>query len=119
MNPILVKSFLSGGVINIHTIVKMSDDNTVVAAAASTDALIGVLRGVNFLGTTAAAVGDRVDVILDGIADTVVGIGGVTRGDIITSDANGAAVTWSTGRKVGVALKSGVAGDIIPIEISL
>jgi hypothetical protein len=116
VNPILTKSYLSGGVINIHTIVKMSDDNTVVAAAASTDALIGVLRGVNFLGTTAAAVGDRVDVIQDGMADVVCG-GTVTRGDKLTSDANGAAVTWSTGRVLGIALRSGVVGDIIPVEL--
>jgi hypothetical protein len=117
-NPILTKCYNSGGVIPIHTIVKFSASGTVVAAAASTDALIGVLRGVNFLGTTAAALGDRVDVIQEGIADVVVGIGGLTRGDKVTSDVNGAAVTWATGRTVGVALESGVAGDIVPVEVS-
>lgn len=111
MNPILTKSYNSGGAIAIHTIVKFSASGTVVQAAASTDALIGVLRGI-----TAAVLGDRVDVIQDGMADVVCG-GNVTRGDKLTSDANGAAVTWSTGRVLGVALESGVAGDIIPVEL--
>jgi len=111
-NPDLIKTYTAGGAIPARTIVKFDTaDFQVVAAAASSDGLIGVSTEV------ASASGDRVDVIHDDIAEVICG-GTVTRGDYLTSDSAGKAVTCapSTGTKaqyIGKALRSGVAGDII------
>lgn len=90
-----------------------ADDDTLSQATASTEELVGV-----FQHTTSAA-GDEVRVMLDGITRVVLG-GTVTRGNYITSDANGKAVAAAPGAGVnayviGQALASGVAGDIIPV----
>ena len=62
------------------------------------------------------------EVAHDDIADVVLG-GAVTRGDLLTSDANGAAITATAAagtniRVIGIALVSGVAGDIIPVLLN-
>ena len=111
LNTILIKTFVAGAAINPNSLVKFgSDDNTVVPAAAATDAIIGVVNNVG------AASGDRVDVIMIGAAEVEYG-GNVTRGDLLTSDANGNAITaapvaGANARLVGVAMVSGVSGDI-------
>lgn len=111
-NPKLVKTYNAGGVIGPNKIVKFSASGTVVLAAASTDALVGISR----TNITTAASGDRVDVVESGIYEVVCG-GTVARGDKITSDASGNGVTWSAGRSIGEALESGVAADLIPVKI--
>jgi hypothetical protein len=93
-----------------------SDDDTLAQATASTEILIGI-----FQHTTAAA-GDEVRVMLDGISKVVLG-GSVTRGDYLTSDANGKAVAAAPGAGVnaniiGQAMASGVANDIIPVHLA-
>lgn len=109
-NPQGVKAFTAGATIAPYTIVKFSASGTVIPAAASTDSIIGVSRGL-----LTANVGDRVDVILDGIADVVCG-GTVTRGGKVMSDASGNALDLtSTNRQLGIALESGVSGDRIPV----
>lgn len=113
-NPGLIKTYNAAGAIPAYTIVKFgSNDYDMVAGAAATDKLIGVTTEI------AAASGEPVDVIHTEIANVVLG-GTVTRGDGLTSDANGAGVTAApaTGVNntvVGVALISGVAGDVIPM----
>ncbi len=92
-----------------------ADDDTLSQATASTEEHVGV-----FQHTTSAA-GDEVRVMLDGISRVVLG-GTVTRGNYLTSDANGKAVTAAPGAGVnayviGQALASGVVGDIIPVHI--
>lgn len=87
-----------------------STDDYVAQGAAATDKLNGVS------GNVPAALGERIDVIKEGIADVVYG-GTVTRGDPLTSDANGKAVTaapaaGSNVRIIGFAEVSGVSGDI-------
>jgi hypothetical protein len=53
-----------------------------------------------------------------GISKLVVGTAGVTCGDLLTADANGKAVTATTGNKIlGRALATGVSGVIIPALI--
>jgi len=100
-----------------YTIAKFgSDDDTLAAATASTEELIGV-----FQHTTAAA-GDRVRVMLTGISRVKLG-GTVTRGGWITSDANAKGVAAAPGAGVnaaviGKALASGVDGDIIPVLLA-
>jgi hypothetical protein len=113
-NPIQKKSYIAGATaLTPNSIVKFSASETVVLAAADTDALIGVTDAF-----CNPAVGDRLDVMHDGIADVIAG-GIIARGDIVTSDASGHAVTWTTGRKLGVALETAAAGDLIPVELSL
>jgi hypothetical protein len=109
--PLLTKAFDAGAAIGAYRIVKFgADDDTVILGAAGTDALIGITGQVG-----AAAAGDRVDVDMAGIGEVAAG-DGITRGNQLTSDADGAAVVADAGDTViGVALKSAVSGDIIPI----
>lgn len=108
----LIKSFGAGATIPTRTLVKFAgpDDDTVIPAAAATDAVIGVS------GELAAALGDRVDVHLTDLAEVTYG-GAVTRGDLVVSDAVGRAVTAAPAaganvRLAGTAMASGVLGDI-------
>ncbi len=126
-NLILLKNYIADAAIPANTLVKFSADGHVVPAASATDSIIGVSDNV------AAAIGERVDVIRFGIAPVIYG-GVVTRGDLLTTDANGNAVsvtrhthtentaaaytqnattsTASVVRIIGVAEESGVAADI-------
>jgi len=112
----LTKSYNAEGAIGANRIVKVGGaDYGILQAAAVGDKLIGITTEVD------AASGERCDVVLNGIADLKLG-GTVVRGDFITSDATGQGVAAapSTGvnnRIVGVALISGVSGDIVPVLI--
>jgi len=116
-NPTLTKSFLAGAAVTKYRIVKFgADDDSVVQAAAATDILIGV---ADPLGGES---GRRVDVIMQGAADVEYG-GTVTRGALLTADANGRAVeaapaAGSNNRIIGVAMASGVTGDIGSVLLS-
>ena len=113
-NPGLIKSFLAGGTISPYTAVKFgSDDDTVVAAAAVGDLLLGV---VDIPAQGDVESGERADVVLTGVAEIIYG-GNVTRGQKLTVDANGYAVaaapaTGVNNQILGVALVSGVSGDV-------
>ena len=92
-----------------------ADDDTVSQATASTEDLIGVAQHVT------SAAGEEVRVMLSGISRVVLG-GSVTRGGLITSDANGkgvaiGAVAGTNYNAIGRALASGVSGDIIPVAL--
>ncbi len=121
-NHTLIKAFKGSGAIAANVIVKFgAADDVVSPAAASTDLLIGV---ANSLGLSAAdqTAGATVDVVLGGIAEVKLG-GTVTRGNYITSDASGQGVAAAPAAGVnasviGMALKSGVSGDIIPVALS-
>ena len=112
-----IKNYTAGGAIAKYRIVKFSADGTVVQGAAATDLLIGVVDIPN-----AAVSGNRVDVVRDDL--TLVELGGtVTRGDFLTADSNGKAVTAApaagvNNRVIGVAETSGVSGDVIYVFIS-
>lgn len=109
LNPILSKAFDAGAAVPAYTIIKLgANDGTAVPSAAATDALLGVSTSLP------AALGERVDAILVGVAEVRYG-GPVTRGDLLTSDANGKAVKAVAGagvRTIGVAMQSGVADDV-------
>lgn len=92
--------------------VDTANDNSVVLAAAGTDPIVGVLQ--NKPKATAAAV-----VRMSGTSKVIAG-GTVTRGDLVTSDSNGKAVTTTTNKDVAVgrALSSAVSGDIFEIQLS-
>lgn len=83
-------------------------DGQVVQAAAATDKMLFVS---GLLGADAS--GDRLDVWHNGCVEVEYG-GTVTRGDLLTADANGKAIATTTAndRYIGIADVSGVAGDI-------
>lgn len=112
--PTLILTFTAGAAIAAKTLVKFGSANgTVVPASAATDAIIGITE----LGADNA--GDRIDVTLSGIEEVKYG-GTVDRGDLLTSDANGAAVKAAVAgnRIIGYALESGVSGDITGVMIA-
>lgn len=113
----LTKSYNAAAAVTANSIVKPgSNDYDVVLGAAASDALIGVTTEV------AAASGERCDVIQEGIADLKIN-GTIARGGLVTSDASGLGVAaapsaGTNNRIIGIALISGVAGDIIPVQLS-
>lgn len=116
-NRELVKTYAAEAAIGACLIVKPgAADYGVVLSAAATDKHFGVT-----LPNVAAASGETCDVIHGGIADLKLG-GTVTRGDLLTSDASGQGVAaapaaGSNNRVIGIALVSGVSGDIVPVLI--
>ena len=112
----LAKGFMAGGAINAKRIVKFGTaDNAVVQGAAATDLLIGV-------ADLAAASGAQVDVFVAGIVGVEYG-GNVTRGQLLTADADGKAVAaapaaTASARVIGIAMVSGASGDIGAVLIA-
>ena len=90
-----------------------ADDDTYSVASAATDALLGIFQHI----TTAA--GESVRIALSGVSPIVYGAG-VTRGDPLTSDANGKAIkaTLSGQSVIGYATVSGVLNDVGYCRIS-
>lgn len=121
-NNLLIKSFLAVSAILPYTAVKFdSSDTTVVNAGAATDLIIGY---ADELGIDAAGIakGDRVNVVLAGIAEAKAG-GNITRGAKVTSGAAGVTVAAAPAQGVnnqiaGIALMSAASGDVIPVLIA-
>lgn len=117
-NEGLQKTLIAGAAIAKNRIVKFDTAaNTVIQAAAITDKSIGVADNLG-----ADATGDTLDVIVDGIALITYG-GTVTQGDLLTSDSTGRAIVaapaaGSNARVIGVAMDSGVVGDIGSVRIA-
>lgn len=113
--PTLIRNFIAGGTVGQYRIVRFgAADGEVVQASAATDAILGVSCQP---GSTPQ--GARCDVVLDGIAEVIAG-GAITRGQLVTADATGAAVPAApaagvNNRVLGIAQVSAVAGDIIPV----
>lgn len=113
---LLDKEYVAEAAISAYRIVKPgSTDDFAATGAAATDKLIGVVEGV------APALGERFTVVLFGLADVTYG-GTVARGDPLTSDASGRAVTaapaaGSNVRLIGFARQSGVVGDVAEIMV--
>ena len=118
MNPILTKSYTAGAAIAASRFVKHgSYDGAAIQATDASAALLGVSEQL------AAASGASVDVIKAGLAYLELG-GTVTRGAVLIADANGkgvaATVTAGVTQYAGaIAEVSGVAGDIIPVDVRL
>lgn len=117
MVPTLTIAFEASAAVEGFLIARFSDAaNTprIAAAAANTDAILGV---VDRMG---GATGQMVDVHLDGTADCRLG-GTVNAGAPLTSDADGRAIASTAGagrRIVGFALQPGVSGDIIKVRVA-
>lgn len=103
----LIKSFDANGAVAANRLCALNaNDGEVVQASAASDMLIGAS------GIVAAEDGHRIDVHMSDIAEVTYG-GSVSRGDLLTSDDDGKAVTATAGdRAVGIALVDGVANDI-------
>lgn len=116
-NPTLIKNFKAEAAIAKYRIVKHgAADDQVLQGALATDSLIGVSTDID------AAINERCDVILSGQADVEYG-GAVTRGALLTADASGRAVAaapaaGANNRTIGVAMVSGVLGDIGSVSLS-
>lgn len=117
MNPNTL-NYNAGGAIAKRRLVKFgADDKTVVQAAAAADLTIGASTDVD------TAIGEPTDVIHDGLALVQAG-GAITRGQEVTSDANGKAVAAApaagvNNRIAGIALQSAVLDDLIWVSLSL
>lgn len=113
----LEKSVKCTAAVAAFTLAKFgADDDTLSTGAAATDNVVGVFQHA----TTAA--NQEVRVMLSGISRVKLG-GTVTRGDLIGSDASGQGVTvapsaGTNNRVVGIAMASGVSGDIIPVLLN-
>jgi hypothetical protein len=91
-------------------IVKLSASETVALASAATDVFIGTIENKPTSSGTVSVVmrhGGRTGLVVAG--------GTITRGDKLTSDSAGKAVTTTTGadQVLGIALESAVAGDVV------
>lgn len=109
-NEGLAKVYNAGAAVAARRFIKFdSDDRTVIQAAAGADFVIGA-------SDLAAATGERVDVFHTDIVTVEYG-GNVTRGAQVMSDSVGRAVTATAAagtnvRTAGIAMISGVSGDL-------
>ena len=116
-NVQLFKSYTAGAALAAYTLVKFSAAETVVAAAAVSDSIVGVSHDI------AAAIGEHVDMVHDGIAFVVAGAA-VAQGELLTSDASGRVVTaapaaGTNNRTIGIAIEAATAlGDVIRVLLS-
>lgn len=110
------KSITAGAQVSEFTIGKFdSDDDTMIPAAAATDLSAGIFQHN-------AESGKEVRVMLTGISRLKLG-GTVTRGAKLTSDATGQGVAaapaaGANAQVIGIAMASGVSGDIIPVFLA-
>ncbi|PCJ57857.1 MAG: DUF2190 domain-containing protein [Rhodospirillaceae bacterium] len=115
--PTLTKNFIAEAAITKRRIVKFGTaDGQVVQGAAVTDALFGVSADLD------AAINERIDVHVAGIVEVEIGAA-VTRGDLLTADANGKAVAAAPAAGVnnniiGHAMVSAVDGDIADVLLA-
>lgn len=105
-NEMLVKNFNAAGAISPFRAVKFgSADNSVAQSTARNSLVIGVSDS---LGADAAL--DPVDVVMGGIATIEYG-GTITRGQNVTSDANGKAIA-AVNREYTTTIAGGAAGAL-------
>lgn len=117
MSELLLKNYVAGAAIAAYRIVKFgAADGTVVQAAAAADLSVGVSAELD------VAQGERVDVVRVGHPLVEYG-GNVTRGQKLTSDAQGRAIAAAPAaganvQIVGIAEVNAVLGDIMPMLLA-
>jgi hypothetical protein len=122
-------NLIAGGNINPASFVKISTaaDNTALQAAAATDLLIGVAQegthdapGLTGSSAYAATAGKPIQIY--GVGDTcllVLGTGGCTAGQFLTSDASGNGVAAASTNIVGaMSLEAGVAAAKVRVVVT-
>jgi hypothetical protein len=118
MKPLLIQPFEAEAAIGAYHIVKPGTSyGQAILAAANSDTLIGIKDAL------AADLGDNGDIVMQGIGEVILG-GNVARGEFITADASGHGVKLTDTmlqsgacNSIGICLKTGVSGDIVPIFI--
>lgn len=110
--PALTINYTAEGEIAPRRLVKHgSKDGTAAQASANSDSLLGVSTDIP------SVAGGRVDVIREGITPVLYGAS-VTRGQPLTSDAQGRAIPANTGQQVaGYAEVSGAADELGAIHL--
>lgn len=106
----LARTYVADAAIAKCRIVKITGQKTCAQASAVSDVILGVADSLG------AGTGETLDVILDGVATVEYG-GNVAVGALLTTDANGKAVTaapaaGTNNRVIGLALVAGVSGDL-------
>lgn len=108
--------FKSGGTIAINRWVKQdtTQDRAVLQAAAASDVLLGVAQEA---GTSSNHIGVQ---SASGTIAKIEAGAAVTRGDQLTTDGSGRAITAVTGNNTGgkALMAAGAAGDIIEVLLS-
>lgn len=114
MNYPLIKAYVAEGATSQFLIAKQgTGDNQILRADAAAAKTLGVVCQP---GDVSA--GETTDVVILGEAEVMLG-GSVGAGVSIASDANGKAVASTAGdRAVGIALESGVSGDVVRCLVS-
>lgn len=102
---LLVATYTAAAAIPAHTLVVNDAADDQVKPATAADAALGVTTEV------AAVAGEYCDITLLGVSPVRYGAA-VTRGQRLKADANGAAIPAGLDIAIGIALVSGVAGDI-------
>jgi len=112
-NAGLQKAYVASGAIPSYSVVKPgATAGTVALATAATDKIIGTVGELPVVDL------ERVDVILNGIADMRAG-GTIAAGDLLTAAAGGAVVVAAAGnRTIGIALNAAVVGDRLPVFLN-
>jgi len=111
-NQELIKTFYAEAAITKNRIVTHgAADNGVTGATAATQSAIGVADDVG-----QPTIGKTVDIIMQGVATVEYGAN-VTRGALLMADSQGRAITaaaaaGSNVRTIGIAMVSGVVGDL-------
>jgi len=110
----LIKTFNAPAAVAGYRLITFATGvNDVELADAVSDPIIGVTTSIGSQDN------GRCDVVVAGITEAAIG-GTVTRGEVLTTDASGRAVTSAAGtdRVVGIAMADAVAGDIAAILIA-
>ncbi len=117
-NQAKIVPFVANTTVSGRTIVQVTSADKQVSPADASSNILGVSAELDKVA------GEVVDVIVDGVAEVKAG-GTITRGDFLTADANGNAITLTDalmqgGRKyvLGLALDSGVSGDYISVLVA-
>lgn len=125
MDRTLIKSYTAAAQVTVRRAVKFDATSpfaNVQPAAAATDSLVGIATMAGDGGGTTIAAGNRVDVILDGVAQAEAGAA-FSAGALLSCDASGRviAATASAGsnvRVIGMALQpASAAGDIVDVYV--
>jgi len=84
-----------------------------IADTAATDIMVGVFQNTGDDG-------DSCSIAVLGIAKVLIGTGGVSKGERLTCEAGGSAITTTTldDLVLGIAMEDGDDGDVIPVFLT-
>lgn len=103
----------ANGAVKVPTV-----DNTKFVGVSSTDAVVD-----NTMSGGGSQAGKDVAITVAGYGEIVLGVGGATYGDELILGTGGVALTLPAAAAkynvIGVAEKTGVAGDVVPFKITV